>query len=78
MQVARALAGAGQLVVLTTHDLSLAAEADQMALLGPVGFVAQGPPGEVLGDEAAWSALGLLVPGWLASPEPRPRKALRP
>jgi energy-coupling factor transport system ATP-binding protein len=78
MRVARALAAAGQLVVLTTHDLSLAAEADQMALLGPEGFVAHGPPHEVLGDGAAWSTLGLIVPGWLAAAEPQRQEALRP
>jgi energy-coupling factor transport system ATP-binding protein len=68
IRVARALASAGQLVVLTTHDLTLAAQADRLALLGPAGFVAQGPPAEMLGDDAAWAALGLSVPDWLEVP----------
>jgi energy-coupling factor transport system ATP-binding protein len=77
IRVARALAAAGQLVVLTTHDLSLAAQADQLALLGPEGFVAHGPPSEVLGDGTAWRELGLAVPDWLAAAEPRPPEEKR-
>jgi energy-coupling factor transporter ATP-binding protein EcfA2 len=69
MRVARALAQAGQVVILTTHDLPLAVQADQLALLGPEGFVAQGPPAQVLGDRAAWARLGLSVPDWVRAPE---------
>jgi energy-coupling factor transporter ATP-binding protein EcfA2 len=65
IRVARALAEAGQLVILTTHDLTLAAQADQLALLGHEGFVAHGPPSEVLHDGAAWASLGLSVPTWV-------------
>jgi energy-coupling factor transporter ATP-binding protein EcfA2 len=65
IRVARALAGAGQLVVLTTHDLTLAAQADRLALLGPEGFVAHGPSAEVFFDDAAWASLGLSVPDWV-------------
>jgi len=65
MQVARALAGAGQLVILTTHDLALAAQADSIALLGPQGFVTYGPAGEVLRDPGPWTSLGLSVPPWI-------------
>lgn len=63
--LARALAGAGRLVVMTTHDLSLAAQADRLLLLGETGFVADGPPGEVLCDREAWAQAGLVVPGWV-------------
>jgi hypothetical protein len=65
VRLARSLAGAGQLVILTTHDLPLAAQADRLLLLGPDGFVAGGPPAEVLYDEAAWASLGLSVPDWV-------------
>ena len=65
VHLARALAAAGQLVMLTTHDLSLAAQADRMLLLGPAGFVADGPPAQVLRDQAAWERLGMLVPEWV-------------
>jgi ABC-type hemin transport system ATPase subunit len=68
IRVARALARAGHLVVLTTHDLPLAAQADQLALLGPQGFVAHGPPAQVLHDDAAWASLGLSVPDWARPP----------
>jgi energy-coupling factor transport system ATP-binding protein len=67
MRLAHALADAGQLVILTTHDLALAAEADRLLILGQDGFVADGPPGEILRDEAAWAQVGLLVPDWVVS-----------
>ncbi|MGD8794655.1 MAG: ABC transporter ATP-binding protein [Anaerolineae bacterium] len=68
VRLARALADAGKLVILTTHDLPLALQADRLLLLGPGGFVADGPPGCVLRDAAAWDQLGLVVPDWLAPP----------
>jgi len=68
IRLARALAGAGQLVILTTHDLPLAAQADRLALLGPGGLVANGPAAEVLHDDAAWAGLGLSVPEWVIAP----------
>ena len=64
IRVARALARAGQLVILTTHDLTLAAQADRLMLLGPGEFVASGPPAEILCDPAPWAELGLSVPDW--------------
>ncbi len=67
IRLARALAETGQLVILTTHDLPLAAQADRLLLLGPgeSGIVADGPPAEVLSDEPAWERLGLRVPAWV-------------
>ena len=65
MRVAHSLAAAGQLVILTTHDLSLAVEADRLMLLGPAGIVADGPPATVLEDPSPWASLGLAVPDWL-------------
>jgi energy-coupling factor transport system ATP-binding protein len=67
MRLAHALANAGQLVVLTTHDLALAAQADRLLILGQDGFVADGPPGEVLRGEAPWVQVGLCVPDWVIS-----------
>ncbi|MGD8968748.1 MAG: ATP-binding cassette domain-containing protein, partial [Anaerolineae bacterium] len=67
MRLAHALADAGQLVILTTHDLALAAQADRLLILGQDGFVADGPPGDVLHDEAPWAEVGLLVPDWVVS-----------
>ncbi len=65
MRLTHALADAGQLVILTTHDLALAAEADQLLILGHDGFVASGPPAEVLRDPAPWDEVGLHVPDWV-------------
>jgi energy-coupling factor transporter ATP-binding protein EcfA2 len=65
VRLVRALAHSGRLVVMTTHDLSLAAQADRMLLMGESGFVADGPPGEVLRDKASWAQAGLTVPDWV-------------
>lgn len=75
MRVAHALAGTGRLVIVTTHDLTLAAAADRLMLLGPDGFVADGPPAEVLKDREAWAGLGLSVPNWLVVPGRREGEA---
>ena len=66
----RALARAGKVVILTTHDLALAAQADRLLLLGLDGVVADGPPAAILHDQAAWARLGLLVPEWVYAPPP--------
>ena len=65
LRLVRQLAAAGQLVIITTHDLALAAAADRLILLGPDGFVADGPPEQVLRDEKAWAQLGLRIPPWI-------------
>jgi energy-coupling factor transport system ATP-binding protein len=70
MRLARALARSGRLVLMTTHDLALAAQADRMLLMTRAGFVADGPPDQVLADAGAWKRAGLIVPDWL--PEAMP------
>jgi energy-coupling factor transporter ATP-binding protein EcfA2 len=65
MRMAHALADVGQLVILTTHDLTLAAQADRLMVLGPEGFVADGPPAEILRDDVPWAQVGLCVPKWV-------------
>jgi energy-coupling factor transporter ATP-binding protein EcfA2 len=65
MRMAHALADAGQLIILTTHDLTLAAQADRLMVLGPEGFVADGPPAKVLRDDVSWAQVGLYVPEWV-------------
>jgi ATP-binding cassette subfamily B protein len=67
IRLARALAAAGQLVIMTTHDLALAARADRLLLLGPEGFIGDGPPARVLRDSAAWARVGLVLPEWVHS-----------
>ncbi len=68
IRLARALAATGQLVMLTTHDLTLAAQSDRLMLLGRDGFVADGPPADILRDSAPWARLGLSVPQWVLAP----------
>ncbi len=68
MHIVRALAGAGQLVIITSHDLTLAGQADRLLLLGEEGIVADGPPAQVLGDHTPWASIGLSVPSWLEIP----------
>ncbi|MGD2147955.1 MAG: ABC transporter ATP-binding protein [Anaerolineae bacterium] len=67
MRLAHALADAGQLVMITTHDLTLAASADRLLIMGESGFVADGPPHDVLRDKRAWDQVGLLIPDWMAT-----------
>jgi energy-coupling factor transporter ATP-binding protein EcfA2 len=65
MRMAHHLADRGHLIVLTTHDLTLAAEADRLMVLGHEGFVADGPPAKVLADDDAWAQVGMRVPEWV-------------
>lgn len=51
-------------LVFSTHDTDFAYElADRTALLGAGGFVARGPPREVLGDVEMLSEAGVRPPG---------------
>ncbi len=61
----RKIVGAGQLVIYSTHDIELAAQADLLFLLDPEGIIASGPPEQVLADREAWKKLGLLIPEWI-------------
>ncbi|MCA9936328.1 MAG: ABC transporter ATP-binding protein [Ardenticatenaceae bacterium] len=65
MRLLRRVANARQLVIITTHDIALAAQADRMILLGAHGFVADGPPAAILADPIPWQRLGLLLPDWV-------------
>ncbi len=69
IQLAKALTQAGKIVVITTHDLSLAAHADELILLRQDGIAAQGPTRQILEDKAAWDQIGLFVPDWVAHPQ---------
>jgi energy-coupling factor transporter ATP-binding protein EcfA2 len=64
MRLLRAVADAGQLVIITTHDLTLAAQADRLILLGREGIIAHGEAETILEDHAAWERTGLILPGW--------------
>ena len=60
----RMLADSGQLVMMTTHDLTLASQADRLILLGPDGLLADAPADSVLDDDSAWARAGIALPGW--------------
>lgn len=64
IRLLRRLVYAGQLVVMTTHDLALAAQADRLILLGSDGVITDGKTDEILRDEAAWEQAGLILPDW--------------
>jgi energy-coupling factor transport system ATP-binding protein len=61
----RILADTGQLVLMTTHDLALAAHADRLVLLGTEGVIADGPTDAVLRDAVAWAQAGIVLPEWV-------------
>jgi energy-coupling factor transport system ATP-binding protein len=65
LRLLRAHAGAGHIVAFSTHDLELAAQADELILLGPGGITAQGPTAQVMRMEAAWQSLGFILPEWV-------------
>ena len=69
LRLARSLASAGQLVVMTTHDLALAARADRLMVLHEGQIIADGPAASVLLDGRAWQTAGLSVPPWVCAPE---------
>jgi energy-coupling factor transport system ATP-binding protein len=64
IRILRALADASQLVVITTHDLTLAEQADRLILFGNDGIVADGDTDTVFADSAAWKRTGLTLPHW--------------
>jgi energy-coupling factor transport system ATP-binding protein len=67
MHLARALADTGRVVVMTTHDLTLALQAERLVLLGHDGVLADGAPRDTLQQTVAWRRAGLVVPEWIAS-----------
>jgi energy-coupling factor transporter ATP-binding protein EcfA2 len=64
MRLTHALAGAGLLVVIATHDLELASRADRLILLGPQGVAADGAPAAVMQSGQPWAQAGLSLPEW--------------
>jgi energy-coupling factor transporter ATP-binding protein EcfA2 len=64
IRLLRTLVDAGQLVVMTTHDLTLASQANRLILLGNEGVIVDGPTDVVLQDKAAWQQAGIVFPDW--------------
>jgi energy-coupling factor transport system ATP-binding protein len=69
VQLSNALTRIGKIVVMTTHDLSLAAQADEIILLRESGIVAQGPTDQILKNDSSWDEVGLFVPEWVTNPQ---------
>ncbi len=65
IRLLRNLTQAGKLVIMTTHDLALAAQVDRVILLASGGIAADGPPDQVLHDQAAWDRAGMVLPSWM-------------
>ncbi len=60
----RSLADDGQLVIMTTHDLTLASQADYLVLLGSEGVNAEGSTDAVINNRLAWERTGIALPAW--------------
>ena len=58
------LADAGQMVLMTTHDLTLASQADRIILLGSEGVLANDVTEAVLQNTVAWEQAGIALPRW--------------
>ncbi|NMC54281.1 MAG: ATP-binding cassette domain-containing protein [Chloroflexi bacterium] len=68
MRLLRALAEQGMFVIMSTHDIDLALQADHLILLGKEGIAAQGNARQVFDDTAAWNQIGLVKPAWVHLP----------
>ncbi len=64
LRVVHALNRSGRLVIITTHDLGLAAGADRIVLLHEGQVYADGPASGILADDTSWQAIGLHIPDW--------------
>ncbi len=65
MRLLRSLANSGYLVLISTHDLELAAKADQILLLSQNGIEDLGLSKEILANDVAWNKIGLVKPDWM-------------
>jgi len=61
MRMLRAMSDQGRLVMLTTHDLDLARQADRVILLGQEGIAADGPSRDIFSRPALWESVGLKM-----------------
>ena len=68
-QTMGALADAGRLALVATHDLAWALHfATRMIVLHEGRLVADGEPAALLRDAAIWQQVGLYVPEWIWEP----------
>ncbi|MBN2554883.1 MAG: ABC transporter ATP-binding protein [Anaerolineales bacterium] len=59
MHLLQYVATLGRLVVVTTHDLELARQADRVILLGGEGIAGDGPAAEIFARQDLWESIGL-------------------
>jgi energy-coupling factor transport system ATP-binding protein len=65
MRLLRAVADSGHLVVMTTHDLTLASQADRLILMGRGGeIIADGATETILKDHSVWKRANIALPAW--------------
>ncbi len=65
LRLLKALAGCGYLIMISTHDLELAAQADKIMLLSDKGIEALGASADVIQDDSTWERIGLIKPEWM-------------
>lgn len=65
MNILHKLARAGFLVIFSTHDLELAAQADRLILINPGGIVAEGSSRDMIAAQSPWQEIGLTIPEWV-------------
>jgi energy-coupling factor transport system ATP-binding protein len=65
LRLLRSLSATGEVIVFSTHDIELAAQADRLILLGSSGIVASGAPQELLRQAGLWEQVGLRIPDWV-------------
>lgn len=65
IHLAHAIAESGRLVIMTTHDLSLAAQADRLLVLHAGRIIDDGEPSLLLRDTTLWAKVGMPVPDWV-------------
>lgn len=71
IEICRGLASRGRIVIMTTHELHLAAMADRIMLLSSdgSGIAADGAPGRVFRDRRTWERAGMVMPQWMYTAE---------
>ncbi|MDF1515323.1 MAG: ATP-binding cassette domain-containing protein [Anaerolineae bacterium] len=65
MQLARAVANTGRIVMMTTHDLTLASQADRLLVIDKGRIVGDDHPGALIKDTSLWDQIGMPVPDWI-------------
>jgi len=65
IHLARSVAATGRLVIMTTHDLTLASQADRLLVLDAGHIIGDGVPTELLHDTSLWTEVGMPVPDWV-------------